>query len=111
MFLFKCSTNSSIYRSLHLIPKGIPHDKSSIVAMAAARDVLWVGTNGGYLFGFNARSCDLLVMRQQHSAIEDIVLLSNPRQLLTFGKSNLLGVNDETNGSFIVWEMYAQPEN
>ena len=89
------------------MPKGIV---ASITAISLAGDVLWVGTSKGHLFGFNATSCDLLVMRQQHLAIEDMVLLGNHRYMVTFGKSNLLqGVSDENNGSFMVWELYPRP--
>ena len=89
------------------MPKGIV---ASITAITVAGDVLWVGTSKGHLFGFNATSCDLLVMRQQHLAIEDMVLLGNHRYMVTFGKSNLLqGVSDENNGSFMVWELYPCP--
>jgi len=99
-------------RLLHLIPKGIPQDQTDIVAITVAGDMLWVGTNGGYLFGFRVMSCDLIVMRRQHLAIEDMVLLNNRQQMVTFGKSNLLqGVSDENNGSFMVWELYPHPEN
>ena len=94
------------------MPRGIPHDQANIVAITVAQDVLWVGTNGGHLFGFNATSCDLLVMRRQHLAIEDIVLLSNHQHMVTFGKSNVLqGVSDENNGSFAVWELFISPED
>lgn len=94
-------------RSLQLMPKGISQDRIDITAINIARDVLWVGTNGGYLFGFHATSCDLLVMRQQHLAIEDMVLLSNHQHLVTFGKSSSLqGISDENNGSFMVWELH-----
>lgn len=89
------------------MPKGIPQDQINIVTITVAGQVLWVGTNGGYLFGFHATSCDLLVMRRQHLAIEDMVLLNNHRHMVTFGKSNSLqGISDENNGSFMVWELY-----
>ena len=93
------------------MPKGIPQDHINIAAVTVAGNMLWVGTSGGYLFGFHASSCDLLVMRRQHLAIEDMVLLNNHHHMVTFGKSNSLqGISDENNGSFMVWELYPCPE-
>ena len=109
MSLFQVSNAVYHIRSLQLMPKGI---HTSVTAISVAGDVLWVGTSRGHLFGFNATSCDLLMMRRQHLAIEDMVLLGSHRHMVTFGKSNLLqGVSDENNGSFMVWEVYPHPED
>lgn len=99
-------------RPLYLTPRGIPSEQTNIVFISVARNMLWVGTNGGYFFGFHAVSCDLLVMSQHHMTIEDMVLLSNHRQMVTFGKLNSLqGISDDNNGSFMVWELHTHPED